>query len=224
MGRRQEPEIDVSKLQIIVGSTRPTRSADRVLPWVVKRATAHPAFDVEVVDLRDWPLPMFAEHMGSIGDFADPTYSEPVVKAWNAKIKEADAYLVITPEYNHSVPGVLKNAIDNVFVSFALRNKALAAVGYSAGIAAASRAIEHLAGIAVEADMVPLRSSVLVPFVESAFDESGDPTSPMTETALQITLDDLAWWSAALEKARAEGELPPGMLRARAAATAASED
>jgi NAD(P)H-dependent FMN reductase len=213
----------VSKLQIIVGSTRPTRAADAVLPWVVKRAMAHPAFEVEVVDLRDWPLPMFAEHMGSIGDFNDPTYSEPVVKAWNAKIKEGDAYLVITPEYNHSVPGVLKNAIDNVFLSFALRNKPLAAIGYSAGIAAASRAIEHLAGIAVEADMVPLRSSVLIPFVESAFDESGDPTNPMTDSALQITLDDLAWWSAALEKARAEGELLPGMLRVRAAATGSSQ-
>ena len=212
------------KLQIIVGSTRDTRAADRVYPWVLSRAQAHPDFDPELIDLRDWPLPMFSEHPGTIGDFSDPTYSEPIVKQWNHKIKEADAYLVITPEYNHSVPGVLKNAFDNVFLSFALRNKPLAAVGYSGGIAAASRAIEHLAHIAVEADMAPLRSSVLIPFVNEAFDATGQPVNPMTEAALSITLDDLAWWATALKAAREAGELPPAVFRARAAATAAAQD
>src|SRR5580704_11214298 len=104
----------MAKLQIIVASTRPGRAADLVAPWVVATAEAHGGFEVEVIDLRDWPLPMFAEHVGSIGDFHDPTYSTPIVKAWNKKIKEADAYLIITPEYNHSIPGVLKNAIDSV--------------------------------------------------------------------------------------------------------------
>ncbi|HWE55207.1 MAG TPA: NAD(P)H-dependent oxidoreductase [Acidimicrobiales bacterium] len=206
----------MSKLQIIVGSTRETRAADRVLPWVTRRAEAHPDFDVEVLDLRDWPLPMFAEHLGTIGDRNDPTYSDPIVKRWNQKIKEGDAFLVITPEYNHSVPGVLKNAIDNVFVSFALRNKPIAAVGYSGGLAAAIRAIEHLAHIAIEADMHPLRSSVLIPFVQTAFDDDGSPKDPMTETAMQIVLDDLAWWSKLLESGRAAGELPPAVFRLRA--------
>ena len=214
----------MNKLQIIVGSTRPTRAADLVLPWAAARARAHPAFETEVVDLRDWPLPMFAEHMGTIGDFSDPTYSDPIVKSWNQKVKEADAYLVLTPEYNHSIPGVLKNALDNVFVSFALRNKPIAAIGYSGAIAAASRAIEHLAQIAVEADMHPLRSSVLIPFVQSAFDPAGEPVNPLTETALSITLDDLAWWSEVLRTARAEGELPPAPFRMQAAAAAATAD
>ena len=120
-------------------------------------------FEVEVIDLRDWKLPFFQEHLGTIGDFADPTYSDPVVRAWNAKIAEGDAYLIITPEYNHSVPGELKNAIDSVFVSFALRNKPVAFVGYSAGIAAGTRAVEHLALIAIEAEAVPLRNTVLIP-------------------------------------------------------------
>ena len=68
------------KLQIIIGSTRPTRAADRVGPWVLDRARAHGGFDVEVLDLRDWPLPIFEEHFGTIGDFHDPTYSDPIVK------------------------------------------------------------------------------------------------------------------------------------------------
>jgi NAD(P)H-dependent FMN reductase len=212
------------KLHIIVGSTRQTRAADRVYPWVLAGARAHPDFEPELIDLRDWPLPMFAEHAGTIGDRRDPSYSEPIVKQWNQKVKEADAYLVITPEYNHSIPGVLKNAFDNVFISFALRNKPIAAIGYSGGIAAATRAIEHLAHIAIEADMAPLRSTVLIPFVNEAFDATGEPTNRMTEIALSITLDDLAWWATALKTARQAGQLPPAVFRARAAAAAAAED
>ena len=209
----------MSKLQVIIGSTRPTRAADLVAPWVVARARAHGAFEVEVLDLRDWPLPMFGEHVGSIGDFADPTYSDPAVRGWNRKVKEGDAYLVITPEYNHSVPGVLKNAIDSIFVSFALRNKPVAAVGYSGGIAAGVRAIEHLAHIVIEADAVPIRSSVIIPHVGAAFEE-GVPKDAVAEIAMTVMLDDLAWWSAALERARAAGELTPATFRVRAAVAA----
>jgi NAD(P)H-dependent FMN reductase len=210
----------VSKLQVLIGSTRPTRSADLVVPWVVSAASAHGGFDVEVIDLRDWPLPMFAEHFGTIGDFNDPTYSEPIVKAWNQKIKEADAYIVVTPEYNHSLPGVLKNAIDNVWISFAFRNKPVAAIGYSAGIGAGIRAIEHLAHVLIEAEAVPLRNTVIIPSVTTAFDDQGQPVDPMTRISLDVVLNDLAWWSLALEKARAAGELIPGAFRARAALAA----
>ena len=213
----------MSKLQIIVGSTRPTRAADRVFPWVMDRASHHGAFEVELLDLRDWPLPFFQEHIGTIGDFSNPTYSAPIVKAWNQKIGEGDAYLIISAEYNHSVPGQLKNAIDSVFVSFALRNKPVGLVGYSGGIAAGTRAVEHLALIAIEAEAVPLRNTVLIPFVADAFDDDGQPVNPASEVALTITLDDLAWWAGVLARARAEGELPPSAFRARAAA-AASDD
>ncbi|HTW98012.1 MAG TPA: NAD(P)H-dependent oxidoreductase [Acidimicrobiales bacterium] len=210
------------KLQIIIGSTRETRAAERVYPWVLARAAAHPDFEPELVDLRDWPLPLFGEHFGTIGDLDDPTYSDPLVKRWNELVKEGDAYLAITPEYNHSIPGVLKNAFDNVFVSFALRNKPMAAVGYSSGIAGGARAVEHLAHVAIEADMAPLRSSVLIPFVNEAFDSEGAPLNPMTDVALAITLDDLAWWAGALKAARGAGQLPPAGLRARAATAAAA--
>jgi NAD(P)H-dependent FMN reductase len=214
-------EGQMSKLQVIVGSTRPTRSSDLVVPWVVSKASAHADFEVELIDLRDWPLPFFAEHMGTIGDFNDPTYSEPIVKAWNNKIKEADAFIVVTPEYNHSLPGALKNAIDSVFLSFAFRNKPVAAVGYSAGIGAGIRAIEHLAHVVIESDAVPLRNTVVIPFVTSAFDEDGEPIDPAANVSLDVMLDDLAWWSHALEAARSAGELAPGVFRARAALAAA---
>jgi NAD(P)H-dependent FMN reductase len=208
-----------TKLQIIVGSTRQTRAADLVLPWVHSRAKAHVAFDVEVLDLRDWALPMFQEHVGTIGDFADPTYSDPVVRAWNHKIAEGDAFLIITPEYNHSIPGVLKNAIDSVFITNAMRNKPLAAVSYSGGIAAGVRAIEHLALIAIEMECVPLRSSVVIPYVTNAFDEQHQPHDPLADVSLGIVLDDLAWWSRVTTKARADGELIAGKTRFIAART-----
>jgi len=210
------------KLQVLVGSTRPSRAADKVVPWVTSRAALHEAFDAEVLDLRDWPLPMFGEHMGSVGDPSDPTYSDQVVRRWNRKIAEADAYLVITPEYNHSVPGELKNAIDSVFVSFAFRNKPMAMVGYSSGVGGGIRAIEHLAQIAVEVEAAPLRSTVVLPFVDKVFGEDGEPSDVATEVSLQILLDDLAWWGAALHTARAAGELLPGKIRARMAANAST--
>jgi NAD(P)H-dependent FMN reductase len=210
----------MSKLQIIVGSTRPTRSADLIVPWVVGRASAHNDFDVEVLDLRDWPLPFFGEHLGTIGDFSNPTYSEPSVKAWNNKVKEADAYVFITPEYNHSLPGVLKNAIDSLFLSFAIRNKPIAAVGYSTGIGAGIRAIEHLAQVVIEAEAVPLRNTVVVPYVATAFNDLGEATDPAASVSLDVMLDDLAWWSHVLETARSAGELIPGGFRARAALAA----
>ena len=207
----------MSKLLIIIGSTRPTRAADLVVPWLTAAAKEHGDFDVEVADLRDWPLPIFGEHAGTIGDINDPTYSEPIVKAWNNKVKEHDAFIIVTPEYNHSVPGGLKNAIDSVWLSFGFRNKPVAFVGYSGGVSGAIRAIEHLAHIFIEAESVPLRNTVVLPQVHDTFNEAGEATSPMAKAALGVMLDDLAWWSAALEKARADGELAPGTFRIRAA-------
>ena len=143
-------------------------------------------------------------------------YSDSIVRRWNKKIKEADAYLIVTPEYNHGVSGVLKNAIDSVFLSFGFRHKPVAFVGYSAGIAAGTRAVEHLALIVIEAEAVPLRNTVLIPFVADAFGEDGQPVNPATTAAVAITLDDLAWWANILMRARAEGQLPPAAFRSRA--------
>lgn len=213
----------MSKLQIIIGSTRPGRAADLVVPWVVDRAQKHGAFDVEVLDLRDWPLPMFAETFQTVGDINDPTYSVPLVRAWNKKIAEADAYLVVTPEYNHSVPAVLKNAIDSVFVSFAFRQKPITAVGYSGGIAGGVRAIEHLSQIAIESEMMPMRTVTVFAQVQEAFGEDQRPKNPVAELSLRIGLDDLKWWSDALAAGRAGGQLPPAAFRMQAAAAAINE-
>ena len=200
-------------LKIVIGSTRPGRAADRVIPWVTTAAAEHGAFDVDILDLRDWQLPVFGETFATIGDPQHPTFSAPEVRRWNDTISAGDAYVFITPEYNHSVPGVLKNAIDSVFATFAFRNKPVACVAYSGGIGGGIRAIEHLAHIAIEAEMVPLRNNVVIPFVSAAFGDDGIPVDDRTRAAAAIMLDDLAWWGTALQRARQEGTLPPAIMR-----------
>ena len=110
-------------LRIVIGSTRDGCAADRVVPWPSRRVEARETFTTEIVDLREWGLPMFAETVQTVGDFSNPTHSQPLVRQWNETMRKADAFVFLTPKYNHSVPGVLKNAIDNLFFSFALRNK-----------------------------------------------------------------------------------------------------
>ncbi len=205
------------KLQIIIGSTREGRNADTVCHWLLPTVQLHRAFEVEVLDLRDWPLPFFQETIASVGDFANPTYSDLLVKRWNDKIKEADAYIIVTPEYNRSIPGVLKNAIDSVFFSFCFRQKPVAFVAYSLGFTAGARAVEHLTQIMVETEAVPVRTPTLIPFVTVAFNEEGKPSNAAVAASLTVMLDDLAWLGKALKNARNEGQLPPSALRIRAA-------
>lgn len=200
------------KLQIILGSTREGRALDHLTPWLLDRARQHGKLDLEVLDLRDWPLPFFAETFATIGDRANPTYSQPIVQKWNRKVAEADAFLFVTPEYNHSIPGVLKNALDNVFVSFAMRHKPAGFIGYG-GAAAGARGVEQLVSMCFEMELVPLRNTVLFSQVANAF-EAGAPKNPMHAAALAILLDDLAWWAELMKPARAT-QLLPGGIRLR---------
>lgn len=203
-------------LRIVVGSTRPGRQADLVVPWLVDRASAHGAFDVGVLDLRDFPLPMFQETYAAFTGGGDgPAWSDPSLHAWNDAVAEGDAFLFVTPEYNHSVPAVLKNAVDSVFGSYAFRNKVAGFVGYSGGLVGGARAVEHLAHIVIEAEMVPLRNTVLLGAVHRTFADgpSTEPADRGADAALSILLDDLAWWGRVLRDARFDGELPPGSAR-----------
>ena len=205
------------KLQIILGRTRDGRNADRVSNWLSPLARSRDSFEVETLDLRDWPLPFFQETIASVGDFANPTYSDPIVRRWNEKIGQADAFIILTPEYNRSIPAVLKNAIDSVFFSFRFRQKPVAFVGYSLGTTGAARAVEHLTQIMVETEAVPVRTATLVPFVTAAFDDNGAPRDPALTVTANAMLDDLGWLGSALKDARTAGQLAPASLRIRAA-------
>ena len=193
----------MSKLLVIVGSTRPGRAADLVLPWLTEKVSAHGAFDAEVVDLRDWPLPIFGEHFGTIGDFSDPTYSEPLVKAWNDKIKSADAFVIVTPEYNYGYPASVKNAIDYLHREW--QHKPVGFVSYG-GVAAGTRAVQQLKQVVTTLRMLPVTDSVNIPFYNQFLDSDGvfQPNAVL-EQAADAMLDELVRTEAALRPLRSSG-------------------
>lgn len=198
---------------LVIGSTRAARGADLVLPWLTETLSGDERLELEIADLRDWPLPFFQEDMFAMGDPADPTYSDPIVKRWNDTVKAAEAFIFLTPEYNHTIPAALKNAVDSIYMSNGLRNKPSAFVGYSVSPTGAVRAIEHMYQAVTTLESVPIRNGVLVGDMFNAFDNDGQPTNPMTAAAMQVMRDDLVWWGNALRGARGAGELAPYQLR-----------
>ena len=188
-------------LQVINGTTREGRFSERVASWVMGRLEHHDAFELELVDLRDHPLPFFD---------ADPPirtgrdYADEAVARFSRVVDRADGYVILTAEYNHGYPAVLKNALDSTFVEW--RRKPVAYVGW--GNTGGARAIEQLRAVAVEFEMAPLRHAVhVLPDVFIALRQATDPAdlSPFEplEPRLDMLADDLAWWMRALASARA---------------------
>jgi len=189
------------KIQVLVGSTRQGRFSERVAVWVVEHLAADGRFDVELVDLRDYPLPFF--------DQAPPAltlrdYSGEDVARLGRKLDEADGFVVLTAEYNHGYPAVLKNAMDHTFVEW--RRKPIAFVGW--GNVGGARAIEQLRQVSVELEMAPLRHAVhILPDILRPARQADEPfdTSVFAplEPRLTMLADDLHWWAGALATARA---------------------
>ena len=140
------------KIGVIISSTRPTRFGDKPAKWIADHAAARGDIDVEIVDLADYDLPLFD---APASDLWMPT-PNPVAAKWQAKLNEFDGYIIVTAEYNRSITGVLKNAIDWAYTPFV--RKAVAFVGY--GSVGGARAIEHLRNIMVELQAVPVRQAV----------------------------------------------------------------
>ena len=188
------------KIAIIVGSTRASRFADKPVTWLVENAQKCDDMTFEVLDLRDYDLPLFDEVASNLWV---PSQDPNAVK-WQNKLAEFDGYIVVTPEYNHSIPGVLKNAFDQAYKEW--RHKPIAAMGY--GGVGAARAIEHLRGIAVELQMVPTRNAVhlgggeffkVSPIGQNAEMAEVDAT---LQPSLQAMFEELAWWANATKTAR----------------------
>jgi NAD(P)H-dependent FMN reductase len=187
----------MSKLnvKVIVGSTRENRFSEKPAAWIFDLAQARPELDVELLDLRDYPLPFFEE--GLPPGLAKDGYTHPVVVSWREKIREADGFIICTPEYNHGYPAVLKNALDYVY--YAWSRKAVAFVSW--GGAGGTRGVEQLRLVAIELDMVPTRFAVHIPNPWFITDEKGIDTDENRQSAAAL-LDNLIWWTAALKRAR----------------------
>ena len=140
------------KVAVILGSTRPGRNGKAVADWVVAQADGRAGATYELVDLLDFPLPHLDEPLPpSMGQYAGEHTA-----AWSRKIAVYDGFVFVTPEYNHSTSGVLKNAVDFLYAEW--NNKAAAFVGY--GALGGARAIEHLRGISAELQLADVRQQL----------------------------------------------------------------
>jgi NAD(P)H-dependent FMN reductase len=189
------------KIALIIGSTRPTRFADIPAQWMLTQAQARDDMDVELVDLRDHPLPFFDEMASNMWM---PSQNPEAVR-WQARLAGFDGFIFVVAEYNHSVTGVLKNALDQAGKEWV--HKPMAAIGY--GGTGATRAVEHLRLIAVELQMVPVRNAVHIGGVDAmkvhpAFGGSGNMADIEANilSSAKATLDDVVWWAKATMAAR----------------------
>lgn len=192
------------KIAIIVSSTRPTRFADLPTAWIKAQAEARGDMDVEVLDLRDYPMPFFSEVASNAWA---PTQDAVAVK-WQKKLAEFDGYIFVVAEYNRSIPAALKNALDQAYVEWA--KKPFGAVAY--GSMGGTSALAHLRMIGVELQMVPVRNTVHIGGsdffrVHPGFGGSGnlaDIEAGMLPSA-KAMLDDVIWWAKATLAAKSDG-------------------
>lgn len=188
-------------IAIIIGSTRQSRFADKPANWLLEKAQQRDDMTFELVDLRDFDLPLFDE----VASNAWVPSSDPRAVAWQKKVGEFDGYIFVTAEYNHSISGSLKNALDQAYTEW--NRKPMAALGY--GGVGAARAVEHLRGIGIELQMVPLRNAVHLGggefFKTSPIGQNAEmaEVEQVLTPSLNAMLDELAWWAKATMTARA---------------------
>ncbi|MBI2097733.1 MAG: NAD(P)H-dependent oxidoreductase [Candidatus Vogelbacteria bacterium] len=191
--------ISTMKIKIIVGSTRQNRFSEKPARWIYEKTKNTDDVETELLDLRDYPMPFFDEPVS-------PTmnkngYPNETVKAWAQRIGEADGYIVVTPEYNHGYPAVLKNAMDYVYKEW--NNKPIGFVSY--GSVGGARSIEQLRQVAVELQMAPIRSAIHIPSFWMMLDAKGnlkEKAFDSLEGGAKKFLEQLLWWARALKNAR----------------------
>jgi len=184
-------------LRIIIGSTRPGRVGPAVADWIAARAREHGGFDVQVTDLAELNLPILDEpHHPRLRQ-----YVHQHTKDWSALVESSDAFIFVTPEYNHGISGALKNAIDYVFNEW--QHKPAGIVSYG-GVAAGTRATQMLKQVLAALKVVPMVEAVNIPFVHSHLDEDGrlKPTEAMEASATAM-LDEVLRWTESMRGLRA---------------------
>jgi NAD(P)H-dependent FMN reductase len=185
------------KIAIIIGTTRATRFGEKPARWIHGVAAARGDMDLELVDLREYPMPFFDEPASNAWV---PSKNEVALR-WQKKVAEFDGYIFVTAEYNRGVPAVLKNALDYAYPEW--NRKPAAYVGY--GSVGAARSIEHLRLISVELQMAPMRTGVHIQGADfMAVWQQGKDISELSylQPNAKSMLDELQWWASALRIAR----------------------
>lgn len=180
----------MSKVLIILGSTRPNRFSEKIGGWLADYAKSQTEVEYELVDLRDYPLALYNEPASV--KYLDGQYTDPVAAKWRDKVAEADGYILVTPEYNNGYSAVLKNALDLVY--FEWNKKPIAFVSYGAA-AGGSRAVQQLKEVVLELKMVPMHENILINHAYNEVDDNGNLKNPdqYKESADRI-FEAMAWW------------------------------
>ena len=181
---------------IILGSTRPNRNGEAVARWVLERVTARNDASYELVDLKDYNLPLLDEPIPP----SQGKYSQPHTKRWAEKIASFDAFIFVTAEYNHAIPGALKNAIDFLYREW--NNKAAAFVSY--GSADGARAVESLRLVMAEIQIADVRAQVMFSLATDFKDYSEFTPDPRHEKELDTMLTQLLPWAEAMRTVRTQ--------------------
>jgi NAD(P)H-dependent FMN reductase len=180
---------------IITGSTRPGRNGEAVARWVYEIAQRRGDAKFELVDIKDFNLPLLDEQMPpSLGQ-----YSQPHTKAWAAKISEFDAFVFVAPEYNHGISGALKNAIDFLFREW--NHKSAGFVSYG-GHANGSRAVEQLRLVMAELHIADVRAQVLLSLFTDFENFRVFKPAASRDAAVNAMLDEVLGWGGALKTYR----------------------
>jgi NAD(P)H-dependent FMN reductase len=190
------------KIGIVISTTRATRFGHKPAEWVKTIAAERSDMAVEILDLRDFPMPFFDEVASNAWV---PTTNE-VAQRWQKKVAEFDGFVFVTAEYNHGIPAVLKNALDYAYPEW--NKKAAAFVGY--GAVGGSRAVEQLRLVAVELQLATIRSGVYIQgadFMAALKDGKDLKEITYLQQGVRDMLDQLAWWAAALKTARQQDVL-----------------
>ncbi|GAC1326739.1 MAG: hypothetical protein NVSMB13_12270 [Mycobacteriales bacterium] len=188
-------EDPVTAIGVILGSTRPNRNGEQVANWVMKQAADRSDARFELVDLRDFPLPHLDEPLPP----SRGNYQNEHTQRWAEKIASFDGFVMITPEYNHSTSGVLKNAIDYLYAEWG--NKAVGFVSY--GSVGGARAVEHLRLIAGELQMADVRQQVTLSLATEFENYSTFKPGDYNTRVLATLFDQVVSWSTALAPLRA---------------------
>lgn len=184
----------MTRIAIIVGSTRPNRVARQVADWVNENAQQHGGAEFELVDLVDYDLPLLDEPLPP----AMGQYANEHTKKWSEKIASFDGYIFVTPEYNHSVPGALKNAVDYLYAEW--NNKSIGFISY--GSAGGTRAVEAWRLIAAELQLADVRAQVFLTFGNDFADMSTFQPSEGSTGALGAVFGQVTAWAEALKPLR----------------------
>lgn len=186
------------KILVVLGSIREGRVGDKVSDWVMSEAKKrNPEFKYEFLDLKDYPMKNYEE--SNHPAMLNGNTSDKNANKWIKKVKEADGFIFVTPEYNHLPSGALKNAIDYAYNEWA--KKPIAYVSYG-GASGGSRVVEILRLAAIEEHMIPIRESVVIQFVHSKVKDGRLEPDSYMEKALPTTLDQLEWWTKAAKSLR----------------------